>query len=111
MLALVPVFLLATSQQPTSFTVGSVVARPGQVSSGFIDVPAGGDSATRIPISIVRGTQPGPTLAPIAGTHGSEGAPVIALQRVRAAPHPSLLRGSVVIVHHPNLPSFLRPPN
>ena len=107
MLALVPVFLLATSQQPTSFTVGSVVARPGQVSSGFIDVPAGVDSATRIPISIVRGTQPGPTLALIAGTHGSEVAPVIALQRVRAALDPALLRGSVLIVHIANLPSFL----
>jgi len=107
MLALVPVFLLATSQQPASFTVGSVVARPGQVSSGFIDVPAGVDSATRIPISIVRGTQPGPTLALIAGTHGSEVAPVIALQRVRAALDPALLRGNVLIVHIANLPSFL----
>jgi len=107
MLALVPVFLLATSQQLTSFTVGSVVARPGQVSSGFIDVPAGVDSATRIPISIVRGTQPGPTLALIAGTHGSEVAPVIALQRVRAALDPAVLRGSVLIVHIANLPSFL----
>jgi len=107
MLALVPAFLLATSQQPASFTVGSVVARPGQVSSGFIEVPAGVDSATRIPISIVRGTQPGPTLALIAGTHGSEVAPVIALQRVRAALDPALLRGSVLIVHIANLPSFL----
>lgn len=107
MVALVPALLLAIAQQPTSLTVGSVVARPGQAASGFIAVPAGVDSATRIPITIVRGAQPGPTLALIAGTHGSEVAPVVALQRVRAALDPATLRGTVLIVHVANMPSFL----
>lgn len=107
MVALVSAFLLVVTQQPAPLTIGSAVARPGQAASGFIEVPAGVDAATRIPISIVRGAQPGATLALIAGTHGSEVAPIVALQRVRATLDPAMLRGTVLIVHVANLPSFL----
>ncbi len=107
MVAFVSGILLVLTQQPAPLTIGSAVARPGQASSGFIEVAPGVDSATRIPISIVRGLQPGPTLALIAGTHGSEVAPIVALQRVRAALEPASLRGTVLIVHVANLPSFL----
>ena len=107
MIALIPAVLAAIAQQPAAVTIGSAVARPGQAVSGFIDVPAGVDSGTRIPITIVRGAQPGPTLALIAGTHGSEVAPIVALQRVRATLDPAGLRGTVLIVHVANMPSFL----
>ena len=107
MVAVIPALLIATLQQPTSLTIGSATARPGQAASGFIEVPAGVDTATRIPITIVRGAQSGPTLALIAGTHGSEVAPIIALQRVRTMIDPAALRGTVLIVHVANMPSFL----
>ena len=107
MVAFIPAVLLAIAQQPTALTIGTAVARPGQAVSGFIEVPAAGDAGTRIPITIVRGGQPGPTLALIAGTHGSEVAPIVALQRVRATLDPVALRGTVLIVHVANLPSFL----
>ena len=107
MVAVIPALLIATLQQPTSLTIGSATARPGQATSGFIEVPAGVDTATRIPITIVRGAQSGPTLALIAGTHGSEVAPIIALQRVRTMIDPAALRGTVLIVHVANMPSFL----
>jgi hypothetical protein len=109
MVACIGAVLLAIAQQPTALTIGTAVVRPGQAVSGFIEVPAAGDAATRIPITIVRGAQPGPTLALIAGTHGSEVAPIVALQRVRAAldPPPAGLRGTVLIVHVANMPSFL----
>src|SRR6058998_1027503 len=107
MIALFPALLLIATQQPTPLTIGPIVARPGQAATGFIAVPAGVDSGTRIPITIVRGVQSGPTLALIAGTHGSEVAPVVALQRVRAALDPAQLRGTVLIVHVANMPSFL----
>lgn len=106
MLASISLFLIV-AQQPSSLTIGSAVARSGQAASGFIEVPAGTDAATRIPITIVRGAQPGPTLALIAGTHGSEVAPIVALQRVRGALDPATLRGTVLIVHVANMPSFL----
>jgi predicted deacylase len=97
----------AAAQGPGSFRVGSLTARPGEAVSGFLEIPAGVDAATRIPISVIRGREPGPTLALIAGTHGSEVAPVLALQRVRAAVDPAELRGTLVLVHVANLPSFL----
>lgn len=87
--------------------VATIEARPGEKASGFIDIPARADSGTRIPITIVRGQQPGPTLALIAGTHGSEVAPIVALQRLRAALDPAELRGTLLIVHVANMPSFL----
>jgi predicted deacylase len=99
--------LLAVTQQPGSLTIGSAAARAGQAGSGFIEVPAGVDAATRIPITIIRGAQTGPTLALIAGTHGSEVAPIVALQRVRATLDPAQLRGTILIVHVANMPSFL----
>lgn len=88
-------------------TIGPVTAAPGTTVSGALAVPAGTDSATTIPISIVRGAQPGPTLVLVAGTHGAEVAPIVALQRVRAQAEPTTMRGTLVLVHVANMPSFL----
>jgi predicted deacylase len=78
------------------------------VASGSLDVPArGGDAGTTIPISVINGTSPGPVLALVAGTHGMEYVPIIALQRMRATIDPKTLRGAIVMVHVANMPSFL----
>ena len=87
--------------------VGAVEGAVGAKRSGFLEIHARGDSATRVPISIVRGRQTGPTLALIAGTHGSEVAPIVALQRLREAIDPAELRGTLLLVHVANMPSFL----
>jgi uncharacterized protein len=101
---MLPALLLAIQ----AMTVGSVTARPGEKVSGYLDIPAGVDSATRVPISILRGRQPGPTLALVAGTHGSEVAPIIALQRVRQTIDAANdLRGTLILVHVANMPSFV----
>jgi hypothetical protein len=100
--------VLAATQVQTPLTIGSVTARPGETASGFLEVPAGVDSATRIPFTLVRGREPGPILALIAGTHGSEVAPIVALQRVRRDLDPARLRGTILMVHVANMPSFQR---
>jgi predicted deacylase len=87
--------------------IASIEARPGEKASGFLDVAARADSATRVPITIIRGRQSGPTLALVAGTHGSEVAPIIALQRLRQSLDPAQLRGTLLLVHVANMPSFL----
>ena len=46
-------------------------------------------------------------LALVAGTHGMEYMPIIALQRMRATIDPKTLRGTIVMVHVANMPSFL----
>lgn len=86
--------------------VGSALGRAGQKVSGFIDVLDAADPGARIPVTIVTGTAPGPVLALIAGTHGSEPSPIVALQRVRAELDPARLSGTVIIVHIANVPSF-----
>ena len=97
----------ASAQAWEALSIRGVTAQPGQKSSGMIAIAARADSGTQIPISIIRGRQAGPTLALIAGTHGSEVAPVIALQRVRADLDANELRGTLLLVHVANMPSFL----
>jgi predicted deacylase len=98
---------LLTAQTVAPITIGGITARAGESASGFIAIPAAADSGTRVPVSVLRGRQPGPTLALVAGTHGSEVAPIIALQRLRAEVNPAQLRGTLVLVHVANMPSFL----
>ncbi len=77
------------------------------IESTTISIPAGIDSATEIPVSTIRGVQPGPTLALVAGNHGYEYPPILALQRVRALLAHDQLTGTVIMVHVANMPSFL----
>lgn len=104
---LIAAALSSAAAQQTPLTIAGITARPGARASGFLEVPAGADSGTRIPITIIRGAVPGRTLALIGGTHGSEVAPILALQRVRAMVDPGQLRGTLLIVHVANMPSFL----
>lgn len=98
---------LPARAEAQNLTVGAVTAAPGQKRSGYIEIPAGVDAATRIPVTVIRGTRPGPTLALIAGTHGSEVAPILALHKVRDRIDPADLAGTLILVHVANLPSFL----
>ena len=43
----------------------------------------------------------------VAGTHGMEYVPILALQRLRTTIDPRTLRGTVLMVHTANMPSFL----
>lgn len=97
----------AAALQTDVFTVGTVSARRGETASGVLAVPAGVDAATEIPVSVIHGAEPGPVLGLIAGNHGYEYPPILALQRLRARIDPGKLRGTVLLVHVANLPSFL----
>ena len=105
------IVLLVFSSLPVSaqapLTAGRLLARPGQSVSGFLEIPAGVDEATRIPVTLINGARPGPTLALIAGVHGYEYPPITALQNIRAELAPQELSGQVIIVHVANMPSFL----
>ncbi len=99
--------LTASAQSHGAFTVGPVTAQPGEKKSGMIEVPAGKDSSTRIPISVIHGAQAGPVLALIAGNHGYEYTPILALQRLLPRLDPKQMSGTVILVHVANMPSFL----
>lgn len=78
-----------------------------QITSRIIGIPAGVDAATQIPVTVIHGARPGPTLALVAGNHGYEYAPILALQRLRTQIDPAQLSGTVMMVHVANMPSFL----
>lgn len=75
--------------------------------TSLIEVPAGCDSGTQIPLTTIRGARPGPVLALIAGNHGYEYPPILALQRLPAAVDSAALAGTILMVHVANMPSFL----
>lgn len=99
----------AMDRSSPSFRVGPLTAAPGTTVSGTLDVPAGpSDAGTTIPITVIHGTAPGPILALVAGIHGMEYVPILALQRAQATIDPATIRGTIILVHVANVPSFLR---
>jgi len=90
------------------FRVGQLAAGPGQVISGFLEVPAGQDPATRIPVTIINGRKGGRVLAAVAGVHPYEYPPILALYRVKELINPEELSGTLILVHIANLPAFQR---
>jgi predicted deacylase len=86
--------------------IGKLSAQAGQVVSGYLDIAALNDAGTQIPVSIIHGAKPGPTLALIAGTHGYEYPGIIALQRLRQSINPEDVSGTLLLVHIANPPSF-----
>jgi len=75
--------------------------------SRIIEIPAAADAGTFIPVTTIRGARPGPVLALIAGNHGSEYPPILALQKMRGQIDAAELNGTIVMVHVANMPSFL----
>jgi predicted deacylase len=87
-------------------TVGTAIARSGARATGFIKVPAGVDAATDIPVIVINGAKPGPKLAVVAGSHGTEYASIIALEKLGSTIDPAELSGTLIIVPLINLASF-----
>ncbi len=89
-----------------AFAIGDVRAARGTRASGWLAIPARGDSGTRIPISIVHGATAGPTLALVAGTQGGKVAPIVAMHRLLDQVDARTLRGTLIVVHVANMPAF-----
>src|SRR5215470_17270589 len=88
------------------FTVGSAAAARGEKAVGAIEVPAGSDAGTSIPVAVFHGAKPGPVLALVSGAHGTEYASIIALEKLIALLNPAEISGTVIIVPLINIPSF-----
>jgi len=93
---------------PRAFSVGSALARPGEITYGdlpVLDLPSGGQE--RLPVIIAQGRADGPILWLTANIHGAEltGLPVI--HRVLTADLVAQLRGTIVALPSLN-PAGLR---
>ncbi len=106
LLAVMPANSRLGAGQNKVFSVGSLKARPGEIVSGFLEVPAGVDPATRIPVTIINGKKPGIVLAAVAGVHPYEYPPILALFRLKNLINPAELSGTLILVHIANLPAF-----
>src|SRR5438552_6484670 len=109
-LRLLPAILLigavCGAVQAADITVGTATAHAGQKATGFIRVAAGIDATTNIAVIVVNGIKPGPTLALVSGSHGTEYASIIALQKLAQSADPSELSGALIIVPLVNPASF-----
>ncbi len=103
---LVMVAFTSARAQGQSFTVGTATAFAGQKATGVLDVPAGVDAGTSIPIVVIQGAKPGPVLALVAGSHGTEYASIIALEKLIAQLDAKELSGTVILAPLVNLGSF-----
>jgi uncharacterized protein len=94
------------AQQTTPFTVGSATAAPGTTAYGFIAIPAGSDSALEIAVAVIRGAKPGPVVAFVAGSHGTEYTSIIAMQKLISRIDGRTLGGTVIVLPLLNVASF-----
>jgi predicted deacylase len=98
-------FSLAANAQ-SSFTVGTASAAPGQKATGYLEVPAGVDPATNIPVVVINGAKPGKTIALVSGAHGTEYTSIIAIEKLITTLDPSQVTGIVILVPLVNISSF-----
>jgi len=96
----------AQAQAQISFRAGTAEAMRGQKAEGYLEVPAGVDAGMKIPVVVIHGARPGPVLALVAGTHGTEYASIVALERVITAVDPGQLAGTLVVLPLVNQASF-----
>jgi len=96
----------AQQQQSSAFTVGTASAQRGTTATGVIAVPAASDSSLDIPVAVIRGARPGPTVAFVAGSHGTEYSSIVAMQRLIPRIDAARLAGTVIVVPILNIPSW-----
>ncbi|MEO0365560.1 MAG: M14 family metallopeptidase [Pseudomonadota bacterium] len=106
---LVACFLPLLAVANDRISVGSLSVERNARIMGELAVPDTGDGVTTsIPVTVVNGAHDGPVLTLIAGIHGSEFSPILAVQRLAQYLDPAAMSGAVIIVHNANLPAFQR---
>ncbi len=100
------VLALASVAGAQSFAVGTARAERGGTARGYIEVPAGADPATSVPVVVVNGARPGPVLAIVAGAHGTEYASIIAVERLIVTLDPAQVSGTLILLPLVNRASF-----
>jgi hypothetical protein len=88
------------------FVIGGTRVKAGRAASGLLAVPGKDGAGTEIPYTVINGAKAGKVLALVAGVHPYEYPPILALYRLKTMIDPKALRGTVLMVHIANLPSF-----
>lgn len=91
---------------PAPFSVGGISVEAAKSASGYLKVPEKDGLGTSIPITLINGAKEGKCLAFVAGVHGYEYPPILALYRLKEMVNPQQLAGKIILVHIANLPAF-----
>ncbi|MDH5467033.1 MAG: M14 family metallopeptidase [Candidatus Aminicenantes bacterium] len=101
----VSLFSLA-SEKNKPFQIGELSVAPGETKSGYLSVPEKEGVKSFIPVTVINGSQQGKVLALVAGVHGYEYPPILALYRLKRMIDPRSLSGTLIMVHIANIPAF-----
>lgn len=72
-----------------------------------LNVPEGNtDGATQLPVTVLRGARPGPTLLMVAGVHGYEFAPILAAAQLAEEVDPARLAGTLIVARVAHVSAF-----
>jgi len=87
--------------------LGGVEIASGARTDLSLAVPSGStDPATEIPVSVLRGSRPGPVLLVVAGVHGFEFVSILAAARLAEEIEPETLAGTLILVRAALLSAF-----
>ncbi|MEL6869697.1 MAG: succinylglutamate desuccinylase/aspartoacylase family protein [Pseudomonadota bacterium] len=90
-----------------TLTIGGVTIKPSSRTDLRINIPAGrSDPATFIPVTVLAGAKPGPTVLLVAGVHGFEFTSVLAAEQLATSIAPSALSGNLILVRVAHIPAF-----
>ncbi len=87
--------------------IGELVVEPGTTRRGFVPVGETGAGPVEMPVVVVHGVRPGPTLCLTGGVHATEYPGQTAVRELARALDPSSLTGTVIAVPVVNLPMFV----
>jgi len=88
--------------------VGGVAVAPGQIARGRIQVEVGTAAGVEMPVVVVNGSRPGPTVCITGGVHGAEYPGIEAAIRLSRSLKPEVVRGAVIIIPIVSVPAFQR---
>ena len=88
------------------FKIGTLEAGEGKKSMGYVKIAELPIGEVVVPLTIINGTQKGPKLLVEAGIHGTEYPGIKAAQILAQEIKPSLIKGTLIILHCANVPMF-----
>ena len=97
---------VTAQEQAATITVGTATARRGETAYGELSAAAGSDAALTMSVAVVHGARPGPVVAFVAGSHGTEYASIVALTRLIAKIDAKTLAGTAIVAPLLNVASF-----
>jgi len=89
-----------------SYDLAGLKIEAGSKKHGFLVVGETATDEVKIPLMVVNGSSPGPTLCLVAGTHATEYAGIVAATEMYCNSDPKSLSGRLIIIPVLNMPSF-----